>query len=570
VELEDLDVVEGPAFVGANCRIARDASVGPYSILGPSVTLRDRARTARSVIEASTHLGRSALVEGAIVGRSCDIRAHVRIHEGVAIGDNVAIGSESVIMPGVRIYPYKEVESGSQIFESLIWESRVSSRLFGRNGVSGLVNVDLTPEVAVRLGSALGTALKRGARVVTSREPPPACRIIKRAVITGITASGVDVADLRVIPSPVTRHLLKAEGYDAGLHIGTSGPDPEAVEIRFYEPPGIQIGPALQNEVEKHFTRQELRRAAFADVGSIRYPVRAAETYAADLLDSVEVEAIRERRFRIVIDYGYSAASFVLPLVLAPLGVEAVSAHEFAAERSERGLALREAIGQAKRLVTAVGADLGAVFDRAAERLYLIDERGTEVPVDQALLPRRPDGGRGLGRRGLRRRALRRLRLPGLPARLRRRGEPQQAARAAGARRRTAVGARRRAAALDARPPPDPVPVGAQGDGDAPSERAVRGRSGRHAGRDQGLRGERLDAGAARRGRAAAPPLRRGRLGRGLPVAGGGAARDRRVDPAGGGGAGAKLKLRLTPSGCAALLRPWNRSPISAPSPTPI
>jgi mannose-1-phosphate guanylyltransferase/phosphomannomutase len=386
VELHDLDVVEGPAFVGANCRIAADATVGPYSVLGPSVTLRERARTARSVVDASSHLGRSSLVEGAILGRSCDIRAHVRIHEGVTIGDNVTIGSESVVMPGVRIYPYKEVDSGSQIFESLIWESRATPRLFGRDGVSGLVNVDLTPETAVRLGSALGTALKRGARVVTSREPPGACRLTKRAVITGLTATGVDVADLRVIPSPVTRHLLKTEGYDAGLHIGTGSTDPELVEIRFYEPPGIQIGPALQKEIEKHYTRQELRRVAFADVGSITYPVRAPESYAADLLSSVDVEAIRSRRFRVVIDYGYSAASFVLPLVLAPLGVETISAHEFSTDQTDRALELREAVGQAKRLVTAVGADLGAVFDRSAERLYLIDEQGTEVPVEQALL----------------------------------------------------------------------------------------------------------------------------------------------------------------------------------------
>ena len=386
VEVEDLDVVEGPAFLGANCRIAADATVGPYSVLGPSVTLRERARTARSVIDASTHIGRSSLVEGAIIGRSSDIRAHVRIHEGVAIGDNVTIGSESAVMPGVRIYPYKQVESGSQIFESLIWESRASPRLFGREGVSGLVNVDLTPEVAVRLGSALGTALKRSGRVVASREPAAACRLIKRAVITGLTSTGVDVADLRVLPSPVTRHLLKTEGYDAGVHIGISSVDPELVEIRFYEPPGIQIGPSLQSDIEKHFTRQELRRAAFADVGGISYPVRAREGYAADLLSSVDVEGVRARGFRIVIDYGYSAASFVLPLVLAPLGVQVISAHEFATDRSEHGLTLREAVGQAKRLVSAVRADLGAVFDRSAERLYLIDERGAEVPVDQALL----------------------------------------------------------------------------------------------------------------------------------------------------------------------------------------
>src|SRR3954462_5632413 len=95
VEIADLDQVEGPALIGNYTRIAPDATVGPYSVLSNSVTLRERARTTRSVVDASTHIGRSALIEGAILGRSCDIRAHVRIHEGVAVGDEVTIGAES-------------------------------------------------------------------------------------------------------------------------------------------------------------------------------------------------------------------------------------------------------------------------------------------------------------------------------------------------------------------------------------------------------------------------------------------------------------------------------------------
>src|SRR3989440_6410724 len=170
VDIHDIDALEGPAFLGNYCRIAPDASVGPYSVLSTSVTLRERALTSRSIIDASTSIGRSAVVEGAIVGRSCDLRAHVRVHEGVAIGDEVTIGAESVIMPGVRIYPYKEVETGSQIFESVIWESRGTTRIFRMQGGSGLVNVDLTPDIAVRLASALGTALKSGERVVASRD----------------------------------------------------------------------------------------------------------------------------------------------------------------------------------------------------------------------------------------------------------------------------------------------------------------------------------------------------------------------------------------------------------------
>ena len=384
-DLDDLDTIEGPAFVGNYCRVGADAVVGPHAVLSASVTLRERARATRSVIDASTHVGRSALIEGAVIGRSCDIRSHVRIHEGVAVGDEVTIGSESVIMPGVRIYPYKEVESGAQIHESLIWESRASSRLFGADGVEGLVNVDLTPEVAVRVGAALGTALKRGASVVASREGTPACRLVKRAMISGLISTGVDVADLRVIPAPVNRHLLKTESFEAGFHVGVGAAEPELVQVRFFEHPGIQLTPALQKEIEKHFSRQELRRVSASDVGEISYPARAAETYSQELLAGLDVEAIRRRRFRVVVDYGYSAASFVLPLVLGPLGVEAVSAHEFNNQARENQV-LRSLVGQAKKLVGAVGAELGVVFDSAAERIFLIDERGREIPVEQALL----------------------------------------------------------------------------------------------------------------------------------------------------------------------------------------
>jgi mannose-1-phosphate guanylyltransferase/phosphomannomutase len=387
VEIADLEQIEGPAYIGNYCRVAPGAEVGAHSVLSNSVTLRERTRVTRSVIDASTHIGRNSLIEGAIVGRSCDIRAHVRIHEGVAIGDEVTIGAETVVMPGVRIYPYKDVESGSLIHESVIWESRASTRLFGRDGVAGLVNVDLTPEVAVRIAAALGTAMKRGARVAASRESAPACRMIKRALITGFTSVGLDVADLRVLPAAVARHLLKSEGYEVGIHVGTSQVDPEIVQIKFFEQPGIQLSSSMQKEIEKNFMRGELRRASFGDIGSISYPARVRESYAQDLLDSLDVEVIRGRGFRLVVDYGFSAASYVMPLLLGPLGVEAVSAHGFTTDRSDSGSSLLlEAIGQVKQLVPAVGADLGVILDRAAERLYLVDERGREVPVEQTLL----------------------------------------------------------------------------------------------------------------------------------------------------------------------------------------
>jgi mannose-1-phosphate guanylyltransferase/phosphomannomutase len=142
----------------------------------------------------------------------------------------------------------------------------------------------------------------------------------------------------------------------------------------------------MQKEIEKHFTRQELRRVPFGAVGSIAYPARARESYASDLLDDLDVAAIRERGFRIVVDYGYSGGSFVLPLVFGQLGVEAVTAHAFESDVGSAPARFGATLDYAQRLVEAVNADFGAVFDRSAERLFLIDETGREVRPDQALL----------------------------------------------------------------------------------------------------------------------------------------------------------------------------------------
>jgi len=386
VEIDDVEGVEGPAFIGNYCTVSPESSVGPYSVLGPATTLRERARVSRSVIDASCYIGRSAVIEGAILGRNCDVRPHARVHEGVAIGDQVTLGDQSAVFPGVRIYPYKEVEYGAQIHESLIWESRGTTRVFSQDGVVGLVNVDLTPEVALRFGAALGTSLKRGARVVASRESAPAYRMIKRALISGLSSTGVQVADLRTLPAPVGKHLMKTQGYEVSFHVGASTTDPEAVQIRLFERPGIALSTAMQKEIEKHFTRQELRRVPFAAIGTIAYPARAREGYANDLLADLDVEAIRGSNFRVVVDYGYSAGSYVLPLVLGPLGVEAITTHAFESDTSAAPIRLGETIDQARRLVPAVDATFGAVFDRSAERLFLIDETGREIRPDQALL----------------------------------------------------------------------------------------------------------------------------------------------------------------------------------------
>ena len=85
---------------------------------------------------------------------------------------------------------------------SLIWQPRGTSTLFTDEGVTGIVNVDVTPETATRLAMAYGTTLRRGDKIVASRDAHPASRMIKRAMIAGLVATGVSAEDLRVSTAP--------------------------------------------------------------------------------------------------------------------------------------------------------------------------------------------------------------------------------------------------------------------------------------------------------------------------------------------------------------------------------
>jgi mannose-1-phosphate guanylyltransferase/phosphomannomutase len=388
INLDSLENISGPAFIGNYGKIAPTASIGKYTVLGSNVVVKDHAETRHSVIGQNTYIGSSAKVLGTILGKNCDVKAGATLSEGVAVGDECVIGEQSYVAPDVKIYPFKSVESGAQINSSIIWESRGSSQLFGKDGILGLINVDITAELALHVAMAYGTVLKKGARVTTSRDAHPASRVIKRALICGLNSTGVVVRDLRVASSAINRFEVKSGSSQGGLHVRISSWDPEMIQIQVFEPPGVNLGEKRQKDIEKFYGRQDFRRAFYSEFGELEFPDRAMETYVRGLLNSWDTELIRSRAYRLVIDYSYSPASLTLPSILGDLGAEVLSLRAFN-DQLHASLAAEELganIQEVQRLVRTMEADLGIVIGPGAERVYIVDERGHEVPLEKALL----------------------------------------------------------------------------------------------------------------------------------------------------------------------------------------
>ncbi|HEV7886886.1 MAG TPA: mannose-1-phosphate guanyltransferase [Acidimicrobiales bacterium] len=384
-EVDPAARVDGPVLIGDYCRVEAGAHLSEYSVLGSNVRVGADAYLERAVVHDNAYLGASVRLRGCVVGRSSDLRRGARCEEGVVLGEECFVGEHAVINPSVKVYPFKTVEANAIINSSIVWESRGARNLFGPLGVSGLANVDISPELAVRVAMAYGTSLKKGATVTCSRDSSRAARALKRAIMVGLNATGVNVEDLELATIPVTRFEVRTFRSQAGVTVRLSPDDPESVVIRFIDSQGIDITETVQRKVERLFYREDFRRVLASEMGDIGFPARALEHYTNALMASVDGEAIRAASFKVVLDYAYGSASFVMPNVLAKLGAEVLAVNPYASTAGATTFDRWAAAARVGDLVRASGAHLGAVIDPDAEHIAFVDDTGQVLSDNDAL-----------------------------------------------------------------------------------------------------------------------------------------------------------------------------------------
>ena len=210
--------------------------------------------------------------------------------------------------------------------------------------------------------------------------------MLKRSMMAGLNAAGVDVEDLEVASVPVTRFVVRRPSTTGGITIRLQRDDPQSVMIRFFDERGLDITEDTQRKIERLFNREDFRRVFPGEIGDIGFAPRALEHYATALESTVDIDRIRDSHFKLVIDYAYGSTSFAMPNVLAKLGLEVLAVNPFV---STAGLMRDDLQAHARNvadLVRASGSHLGAVLDPDGERLILIDDEGHVLDDNEALL----------------------------------------------------------------------------------------------------------------------------------------------------------------------------------------
>ena len=265
-EVDPDAVLHGPVYIGEGARVEAGARIGEHTVLGCGTVVRAGAFLEHAVVHDNVYIDARAHLRGCVVGRSSEVMRAARIGEGAVVGDACLIGQESVIAPGVRVYPFKTVEAGAFVNASLIWESAGHEHLFGARGVSGVLNVEITPELAVRLAGAYAATVGRGGSVTVARDHSRGARALQRAVVCALQTGAVDVRDLENVPLPVARQQT-ARGSDGGIVLRTTPGVPDSLDILFLDGNGADLSQAGQRRLERVHARQEYRRAFPGEIG---------------------------------------------------------------------------------------------------------------------------------------------------------------------------------------------------------------------------------------------------------------------------------------------------------------
>jgi mannose-1-phosphate guanylyltransferase / phosphomannomutase len=381
-----LTKVSGSVIIGPGAQVAPGVRLA-NCVVGPQCVIAAGADIEGSVLWDHVDVGPGARVKEAIVGTRAQIRANAFVAEGVVIGDYARIGESSTVKANAKVWPYKEVEDGATLAMSLVWADRWGRSIFGRYGVSGLANIEISPEFAAKLGAAFGATVGKRRTMITSRDHHKASRMINRALMAGLLSVGVDVQDLGVAPVPVVRYQISALGLAGGVHVRKSPYDPQLVDIKFYDPRGVEVPPDREKSVERLFFMEDFYRAPMEETGVLTFPHAGTDRYRDGLLKSVEAEVIRRAGLRMVLDYAFGSASAIFPGVLGALGVDVISLNAYLDESriTKTTEEFQRSLSQLSNIGRTLGADLGVLLDTGAEKVFLVDEKGEIIPGDLAL-----------------------------------------------------------------------------------------------------------------------------------------------------------------------------------------
>jgi phosphomannomutase/phosphoglucomutase len=258
-----------------------------------------------------------------------------------------------------------------------------NKRLFGTNGIRGIVNQEMTPEFVVKVGTAIGTYF--GNRdIIVGYDSRTSNAIMSRAVMAGLASTGCNVLDGGQAPTPAIQYAVKHFKLGGAVIVTASHNPPEYNGIKVVSDDGVEIGYEDELKIEATFYNEQLARASWNQLGGISPFPNIIKTYTNAIKTHINIDAIKKQRFKVIIDPVNSVGGLVTPYLLKELGCKVITINaQIDGVFSRMPEPTPESLEELSIMVHALNADLGVAHDGDADRCMFVNELGRVVWGDK-------------------------------------------------------------------------------------------------------------------------------------------------------------------------------------------
>jgi len=250
-------------------------------------------------------------------------------------------------------------------------------RLFGTNGIRGVVNEELTAETVMRIATAAGKFFERGS-VLVGHDARTSGPMLTRAIVAGLTATGCNAFLAGMVPTPALQYAVKCHGLDGGIIVTASHNPPEYNGIKVLWKDGIEISRDQEVKIEETYFNAEPCLVAWDSIGEIRDLPGVIDVYVEAVKAHVDTAAIAQKNYHVVVDAANSVGSLAAPRLLRELGckVTTLNANIDGTFPGRLPEPRPENLSDLSRVVKVLGANLGVAYDGDADRSVFVDETG--------------------------------------------------------------------------------------------------------------------------------------------------------------------------------------------------
>ena len=250
-------------------------------------------------------------------------------------------------------------------------------RLFGTNGIRGVVNKELTPQMATSIGSAIGTFFKRE-KLIVGYDARTSGPMLAMAVISGINATGCDIYFAGMAPTPALQYAVKNHKMAGAVIITASHNPPEYNGIKVIWKDGIELSHEQEMEVERIYFKGKTEYAEWNQLGTKHELLETISEYIQAIKKHVDTAQIEKKKYHVVVDAANSVGGLAAPFLLRELGckVTTVNANIDGTFPGRPPEPRPENLEELASIVRAVKADIGVAFDGDADRSVFVDEKG--------------------------------------------------------------------------------------------------------------------------------------------------------------------------------------------------